>query len=150
MFSGEGESVEFSSQLYPTGNVEDWLLEVENTMKGSLRDILRTALGVYEEMARTEWVLKWPGQVVIAGCQTYWTKEVTQALIDGKLDDLTKALHCQLDGLVTLVRGDLSKLARMILGALIVIEVHACDVVDKMVAEGVQSANDFEWISQLR
>ncbi|KXJ11002.1 Dynein heavy chain 1, axonemal [Exaiptasia diaphana] len=101
-------------------------------------------------MARTDWVLQWPGQVVIAGCQTFWTKEVTQALIDGKLEDLTCTLHDQLSGLVTLVRGDLSKLARLILGALIVIEVHACDVVDKMVAEGVKSANDFEWISQLR
>lgn len=150
MFSGEGESVEFSTELYPTGNVEDWLLNVEDTMKGSLRDILRASLAVYSEMPRTEWVLKWPGQVVIAGCQTFWTKEVTQALIDGTLEDLTKKLHGQLNDLVTLVRGDLSKLARLILGALIVIEVHACDVVDKMVAEGVESANDFEWISQLR
>ena len=29
---------------------------------------------------RTEWVLKWPGQIVIAGCQTMWTTEVSEAL----------------------------------------------------------------------
>ena len=29
---------------------------------------------------RTEWVLSWPGQLVIAGCQTYWTTEVSEAL----------------------------------------------------------------------
>lgn len=32
------------------------------------------------QMLRTEWVLNWPGQVTIAGCQTYWTMEVAQAL----------------------------------------------------------------------
>ena len=31
-------------------------------------------------MPRTQWVLNWPGQVTIAGCQTYWTMEVAEAL----------------------------------------------------------------------
>ena len=50
MFSGEGECVPFSNSLYPSGNVEDWLLEVENTMRGSLREILRRALLEYAEV----------------------------------------------------------------------------------------------------
>lgn len=36
-------------------------------------------------MPRTEWVLNWPGQVTIAGCQTYWTMEVAQALDAGNI-----------------------------------------------------------------
>ena len=51
---------------------------------------------------------------------------------------------------MSLVRGKLAKLGRMIISALIVIEVHACDVVAKMLEEGVQNVNDFEWISQLQ
>ena len=51
---------------------------------------------------------------------------------------------------MTLVRGDLSRIGRLILGALIVIEVHAVDVVEKMMNMNVQHVNDFEWISQLR
>lgn len=34
--------------------------------------------------------------------------------------------------------------------ALITIEVHARDVIDKLVKAGATSTNDFEWLSQLR
>lgn len=50
MHSGEGEVVPFSEKLYPTGNVEDWLCEVERVMKGSLREILRQSLEAYDEV----------------------------------------------------------------------------------------------------
>jgi len=41
-------------------------------------------------------------------------------------------------------------MGRQILSALIVVEVHARDVVTNMVDEEVRNVNDFEWISQLR
>ena len=56
----------------------------------------------------------------------------------------------QLDDLRELVRQPLSKIGRQVLSALIVIEVHARDVVLNMIKEEVQNINDFEWISQLR
>ena len=36
---------------------------------------------------RPKWVLSWPGQVVIAGCQTYWSAEVTEALEKNQLEE---------------------------------------------------------------
>lgn len=39
---------------------------------------------------------------------------------------------------------------RAVLSALIVIEVHAKDVVSKLISENIVSVHDFEWISQLR
>ena len=50
MFSGEGENVPFCQDLYPTGNVEDWLLEVERIMRESLRELLDRSLKVYPEV----------------------------------------------------------------------------------------------------
>ena len=153
MFSSEGEKIPFEKTTYPIGNVEDWMSEIENIMRFSIRTIIQRALMAYPETPRTEWVLQWPGQVVIAGCQTYWASEITETLREKRsngLSGLVPFLLEQLNGLRTVVRGDLSKISRMTLSALIVIEVHARDVVDNMIQQGVSSLNDFEWISQLR
>ncbi|XP_037242845.1 dynein heavy chain 1, axonemal [Falco rusticolus] len=151
MYSAEGEEVKLFVPIYPTDNVEDWLLEVEKSMKASVRDNIERSIGVYPEAPRTTWVLQWPGQVVIAGCQIFWTKEVSEALEAGDLSNrLFPQLSTQLGDLVALVRGELSKMQRAVLSALIVIEVHAKDVAAKLIEENVTSVNDFEWISQLR
>ncbi|XP_019911214.2 dynein heavy chain 1, axonemal [Esox lucius] len=151
MYSGEGEEVELCLPVMPVGNVEDWLREVERSMKACLKDNIERSLKVYPQQRRVEWVLSWPGQVVIAGCQTFWTTEVSEALEQGDLTErLYPRLQTQLGDLVKLVRGHVSKMQRAVLSALIVIEVHAKDVVAKLVDEGVSSVNDFEWISQLR
>nr|XP_031326333.1 dynein heavy chain 1, axonemal isoform X8 [Camelus dromedarius] len=151
MYSAEGEEVQLSFSIYPSNNVEDWLREVEHSMKASVRDIIERAIKAYPTMPRTQWVLNWPGQVTIAGCQTYWTMEVAEALEASNLSNqLFPQLARQLSDLVALVRGKLSRMQRAVLSALIVIEVHAKDVVYKLIQENVVSVNDFEWISQLR
>ncbi|XP_032448113.1 dynein heavy chain 1, axonemal [Lynx canadensis] len=151
MYSAEGEEVKLSFSIYPSSNVEDWLREVERSMKASVRDIIERAIKAYPTMPRTQWVLNWPGQVTIAGCQTYWTMEVAEALEAGNLSNkLFPRLAQQLSDLVALVRGKLSRMQRAVLSALIVIEVHAKDVVSKLIQGNIVSVNDFEWISQLR
>lgn len=48
MFSAENEEVQFRENIYPTGNVEDWMLEIERVMKESLRQIIRDSLEDYK------------------------------------------------------------------------------------------------------
>jgi L-ribulose-5-phosphate 3-epimerase UlaE len=50
MFSGDGEMVPFCEVLYPTGNVEDWLLEVERVMRLSIKKIIEDSLKDYKEV----------------------------------------------------------------------------------------------------
>lgn len=150
MKSGEGEVFPFSETFIPTGNVEQWLLKVESVMKASVSAMIKKAIVDYLKCSRTDWVQKWPGQVVIAGSQVYWTMQVAQAIEQNSLKDLAVKLEQQLEDLVVLVRQELPPLTRMILSDLIVIEVHARDVVQRLLQSGVQRSNDFEWISQLR
>ena len=82
---------------------------------------------------------QWPGQVAICVNQIYWTEEVHEAIGSGVqgLRDYQKKLQDQLSDIVTLVRGKLPKQTRVTLGALVVIDVHAKDVVQELVDRGV-------------
>ncbi|KAJ3395883.1 Dynein heavy chain 1, axonemal [Lobulomyces angularis] len=152
MYSGEGERIPLQEPFYPKGPVEDWLLKVEHQMRESVKKSIMDGLACYYAKPRIEWVLDWPGQVVLSASQTYWTKEVTEALKAGaaSLKSLYGRLLMQLQGLVDLVRGELPFLKRLIIGDLIVIDVHNRDVVKRLLDAGISSENDFEWISQLR
>ncbi|ERL92012.1 hypothetical protein D910_09334 [Dendroctonus ponderosae] len=151
MFSAEEECVDLVPPLYPTGNVENWLLHVEGTMRNTVRINLGNSLADMEEKSRKDWVLCWPGQVVIACSQAFWTAGVEQAIKESKLAQFQEeVVIVNLDALRSLVKGSLSFLQREILSALIVIEVHSRDVTQNLVDLNINSPNDFDWISQLR
>lgn len=63
---------------------------------------------------------------------------------------LLQASHADLMALTDLVQGELTEAERMMLGALITVDVHACDVVRELHEAGVKSRTDFEWVSRLR
>lgn len=156
MCSTEGENVPLTSVVDPSaahGAVEVWLLQVEEAMRDTVQAVMEESLADYANSARIEWVQKWPGQTVLTVSQSYWTREVEDALNTRGTPGLvaySKVLGAQLQDIVTLVRGELTKLQRKTLSALTVIDVHARDVVSDIASRGVSDIKDFEWTSQLR
>ncbi|KAJ3098250.1 Dynein heavy chain 3, axonemal [Phlyctochytrium planicorne] len=156
MCSGENERVRLKEVIEPAaakGAVEKWLLQVEKVMQSSVHQQVSNALKAYAESPREKWVLEWPGQVVICVSQIFWTREVTESIRTAGprgLRDYREICAKQLENVVALVRGDLSPMARMTLSALVVIDVHARDVVGDLEKAQVSQENDFAWLSQLR
>jgi dynein heavy chain len=126
------------------------LIQVEEAMRSSLRDVTRKAYEDYAVSDRLQWILKWPGQVVLCGSSMYWTAEVVASIHGSSLPQYEQTCTSQLQCIVNKVRGKLTKLERKTIGALIVIDVHARDVVKILADTKVSSEIDFDWISQLR
>jgi dynein heavy chain len=63
MFSAEQERIGLVQPVIPNPQVETWLLELEKSMRSSLRDISRRSLKAMQTEPREKWVLDWPGQV---------------------------------------------------------------------------------------
>ncbi|KAJ3371981.1 Dynein heavy chain 7, axonemal [Kappamyces sp. JEL0680] len=156
MYSSAKEYIPFTTAVSTSeaaGSVEKWLLDVEKTMLGSMRYTVSQGYEAYKTTPREQWVLKWPGQVVLGVSQIFWTAEVEQAIQSGREDGLRafEDINTQrLSQIVDLVRGNLSKLNRSTLEALVVIDVHARDVVGQLADAKVADTNDFAWLSQLR
>ena len=153
MTSVEKEKVPFKNKVEPAkanGSVEKWLVEVEAAMFESVHDVTARGIEAYSQTPRIDWIVQWPGMVVLVVTAIFWTEGVTQAIHDGKVVDYGKKLTSDLLEVVGKVRGQLTKLERQTLGALVVMDVHARDVVETMGKSNVTSADDFEWAAQLR
>ncbi|XP_033631251.1 dynein heavy chain 3, axonemal-like [Asterias rubens] len=154
MISAEKETVPLSTKIFPAkakGMVEKWLRQVEDVMITSVQKVIQEGVGAYTNLPRNRWVLDWAGQVVLCVTQIFWTEEVAKAIKEpGGLKKYLEQSNRQLSEIVDLVRGKLEGGSRVTLGALTVIDVHARDVVAQLGDLGVESVNDFNWISQLR
>ncbi|XP_078041170.1 dynein heavy chain 3, axonemal [Augochlora pura] len=153
MLSDQEEYVPLSGKIYPAdakGMVERWLSQVEKLMVVSLRDITEESIISYFDTPRAEWIFSWPGQIVICASQVHWTSEVCESFDNQSTESYLYTCNSQIEETVTLVRGKLDAGARITINALIVIDVHARDVVKLLVEKQVKDAMDFDWISQLR
>lgn len=92
----------------------------------------------------------WPGQCVLCVSSTFWTTAVHNAISQNTLPAYLGECNKDLEKIIELVRGKLSLQNRITLGALVVIDVHARDVLTGLIEQKVVQENDFKWLCQLR
>jgi dynein heavy chain len=152
MSSVENETVSFNKRTVDPSmrQVEDWMSDVEDAMMHAVREHFFQAVEAYPKQPRNEWILWPPGQCVLNGSQVHWTSETETAISGGTLTFYLQKLEDQLKDLVTIDRAKLSPNQFVTLEALIVIDVHAKDVIERLHKADITSPFDFEWVSQLR
>ncbi|NXH39972.1 DYH17 protein, partial [Dicaeum eximium] len=156
MFSRDGEYMDFDADCDLSGQVEIWLNRLLERMRATLRNLIPQALGTYEDKPREEWVFDYPAQVALTGTQIAWTSEVGVAFAslekgyENALKDYNKKQIARLNALISLLLGNLSPGDRMKIMTICTIDVHARDVVAKMIQTKVETSQAFAWQSQLR
>ena len=169
MVSSEKEKVQFEYDnikeklIQPAdsgGCVEIWLDQIQTAMRKTMAYVLDTSMEAYgvesPKGGRTEWLARYPGQIVLSVTQTYWTQETTTALTeaaDGDKDALKKYtdhLTGYLNDIVAMVRGEVPKIVRKTISSLCVLDVHSRDTLQNLQDAKIDSPMDFDWLCQLR
>ncbi|KAA0191397.1 hypothetical protein HAZT_HAZT007379 [Hyalella azteca] len=78
--SSEGEAISLCQAISTSsarGQVEKWLVELETSVKESIK---MSCLEAYPGKDRERWALQWPGQAILCVSQTYWTTQVSEAM----------------------------------------------------------------------
>lgn len=153
MYSGEGELVGLGKNLKARGHCEDWLSAVEQRMKQSLHTAMKTGLLDYDGRNRSDWVLDHPGQIVATVAQIMWARGTERAISATQAPTLQDWYQHNVDdllGLIKQIRGNLAKLQRQKIVALVTTDVHARDIVEDLMKQNVADTGDFTWMQQLR
>jgi len=151
MISPEKEEVQFVAPVITHQKaVEVWMGDLEEAMRVAIRAAMERGVQTYPNMERTDWVLDNPAQIVINGSQVHWTAEVEEAFTANAVLQYAKKLSDQILGLIMLLRKGVTKLQKTTIGALVVIDVHAKDIIYQFAEKGIVDAASFEWMSQLR
>nr|XP_032639292.1 dynein heavy chain 11, axonemal isoform X5 [Chelonoidis abingdonii] len=156
MYSKEKEYVPFRAECECIGQVEIWLQQLEETMCKTVHRHIMEAIAAYEEKPRDQWIFDYPAQVALTSSQIWWTTDVGIAFnrleegFETALKDYNKKQIAQLNALIALLLGELASGERQKIMTICTIDVHARDVVAKLVAQKVTSSQAFAWLSQLR
>jgi dynein heavy chain len=156
MSSSEGECVDFLEAVNPTAFqfvAEKWLGAVETqmiaTLKSQIASCFTDFMSTRDRGDLFQWILRWPGQAVLTAYLIGWTGLVETSL-GGGIGECLAETKTFLDRIVEGVRSAIRGPVFATLQALVVLQVHARDILELLEAEQVDIVSHFSWVSQLR
>ncbi|KAI9017153.1 dynein heavy chain [Gaertneriomyces semiglobifer] len=160
--SRERESVDLKRPILLKDNshVNAWLGALENEMRATLASLLSDAISeisglhegsAFEPAKFSEWMNKYPDQLIILSMQVLWTQSVEKALSGGKkLATVQGVIENGLEILASLVLQKLPTVRRKKCEHLITELVHQRDVIRNLIRAHTQSVDDFQWLYHMR
>ena len=146
MMSSEGETFNFRQPVAVEGATEAWMTAMEAEMKATLFQISKEGVYYYAKKARNRWIADSLGMVTIGGSQIWWTwetEDVFERMQGGDkhaMKEFFAKQSAQLAQLTVMVRTDLAPLTRKKVNQLIIVEVHAKDIIDTFVRDSIMDA----------
>lgn len=146
MRSSEGETFNFRQAIAVEGAAEKWMTNVEREMKETLHQISKEGVFYYAEKPRDLWISESLGMVTLGGSQIWWTWETEDTFIRVRnghkhaMKDFLVKQNSQLSQLTCMVRTDLSDETRKKVNQMIIVEVHAKDIIDSFVRDSIMDA----------
>ncbi len=143
MQAKDGEWIDFPAPCDLNGQVEVWLNRLLDMQCRTVLYWLTDSVAAYEEKSRENWIMDFPAQIALTGSQIWWTTETTLAFAkleegyENSLKDYSKKQVAQLNALITMLLGNLSKNDRQKIMTICTIDVHARDVITKMILQKV-------------
>uniref|UniRef100_A0A8C4SZX6 Uncharacterized protein n=1 Tax=Erpetoichthys calabaricus TaxID=27687 RepID=A0A8C4SZX6_ERPCA len=125
-------------------------------VRRTVRQEIMEAVAAYEDKPRDQWLFDYPAQVSLTGSQIWWATDVGIAFerleegFETALKDYNRKQITQLNALINMLLGDLTPVDRQKIMTICTIDVHARDVVAKLIAQKVTNGQAFAWLSQLR
>jgi dynein heavy chain, axonemal len=160
MIAKDGEHIELDKPFKIVGAVENWLNDLTKAMKDCLRSILSAGLEAASawgpDNPRHGWVFQYPAQVVLQTSLIDWTEVTENALdelVNGDEDAVKGALNLmngRINNLIKLVQGKLKKPDRGKIIALITLDVHGREVVERLIRDKCEGPEAFAWQQQLK
>ena len=134
---------------------------LENVQWKTIRDQVEKSKAEFPTIARTDWMVRWPAQVVLLVSQIFWTHDVSKEIkergtvgIHRYAEKWNQEINKTVKAVQEMSHAKITKIERKLrmktLGALTVIDVHARETMNKMIKVEVHDIADFEWVSQLR
>ena len=149
MFSPGMVRVELTKNLKARGNVEDWLTNVETSMRTALHKLLKAGLLDFDTKLRKEFVFDHAGQIVATVAQMTWARDTEKVFhSDNAVAGMPGWYQTNLDDsqdLIVATRSKLTKIERRTIVALVTTGVHARDVIQGLVEEKIDVDRNFEW-----
>jgi len=144
------EYVEFTLPFKFNGKVENYMQDVINSMKTSLREIAGASLLRLAKHGKDAWLSMDPAQTTLLINMLNWTKDV-EIGFNGIKNDKESMKKCHLNqvkllsDLIKMVQGDLSRPMRQKIGCMITMDAHSRDIIEQLYLEKVMSSEEFQW-----
>jgi dynein heavy chain, axonemal len=159
MLSFSGEVMPFFPTIITEMLPEIWLLNVEKSMKTSVRKGILSTLALMKSVKKDRWINDCPKQTLPLACQISWCNEIEKALTATEKGTGKNGLKAYKKKMMLIIQkyADLTQATtadqepyNSKLGDVIVIELLHRDILDKLIKFSCSSVDDFDWNSRLR